>query len=108
MIWVFIMRHTFSLSQCLGVPRPNGKKHAEEIGTMALDLMHHIEKLRIPHMPGRKFQLRVGCHSGEYVTFDERLKPKQPRFGFGRGQFALMRTHDGEVPELPSERRRAK
>ena len=54
-------RDRFALT---GVPRSNGKKHAEEIATMALDLMYNIDKLRIPHMPGRRFQLRVGCHSG--------------------------------------------
>ncbi|XP_012937760.1 uncharacterized protein LOC101864616 [Aplysia californica] len=51
-----------------GVPKKNGKRHAAEIGTMALDLLDCIRRLEIPHLPGTKFKLRIGCHSGPVVT----------------------------------------
>ncbi|KAK3779967.1 hypothetical protein RRG08_041430 [Elysia crispata] len=51
-----------------GVPKKNGKRHAAEIGTMALDLLDCIRRLEIPHLPGTKFKLRIGCHSGSVVT----------------------------------------
>ena len=47
-----------------GLPKRNGKRHAPEIGTMALDLLDHINNLDIPHMPEQTFKLRIGCHSG--------------------------------------------
>ncbi|KAK3099360.1 hypothetical protein FSP39_003260 [Pinctada imbricata] len=47
-----------------GVPRINGTRHATEIGTLALDLLRHVRRLEIPHRPGHKFRLRIGCHSG--------------------------------------------
>lgn len=47
-----------------GVPKKNGKRHAAEIGTMTLDLLDSISRLEIPHLPGTKFKLRIGCHSG--------------------------------------------
>ncbi|XP_046328776.1 uncharacterized protein LOC124112690 [Haliotis rufescens] len=51
-----------------GIPRRNGQRHAAEICTMALDLLHHISRLEIPHLPGTKFKLRIGCHSGSVVA----------------------------------------
>ncbi|XP_022338550.2 uncharacterized protein LOC111134052 isoform X2 [Crassostrea virginica] len=51
-----------------GVPRQNGRRHAAEIATMALDLLEHINRLEIPHLPGTKFRLRTGCHSGPVVA----------------------------------------
>ncbi|VDI62396.1 Hypothetical predicted protein [Mytilus galloprovincialis] len=52
----------------LGVPRRNGRRHASEIGTMALDLIDNIRRLEIPHLPGTKFKLRVGLHSGPVLA----------------------------------------
>ncbi|CAG2252408.1 Receptor-type guanylate cyclase gcy-9,Receptor-type guanylate cyclase gcy-7,Receptor-type guanylate cyclase gcy-22,Receptor-type guanylate cyclase gcy-11,Guanylyl cyclase GC-E,Receptor-type guanylate cyclase gcy-17,Retinal guanylyl cyclase 1,Receptor-type guanylate cyclase gcy-12,Receptor-type guanylate cyclase daf-11,Guanylate cyclase 2G,Olfactory guanylyl cyclase GC-D,Receptor-type guanylate cyclase gcy-3,Receptor-type guanylate cyclase gcy-23,Receptor-type guanylate cyclase gcy-20,Receptor-type guanylat len=51
-----------------GVPRRNGRRHASEIGTMALDLIDNIRRLEIPHLPGTKFKLRVGLHSGPVLA----------------------------------------
>jgi hypothetical protein len=48
------------------VPKPNGRRHAAEIATMALDLLDHIKKLEIPHLPGIKLKLRIGVHSGKF------------------------------------------
>ncbi|XP_069119483.1 uncharacterized protein [Argopecten irradians] len=51
-----------------GVPKPNGQQHAGEIATMALDLLVRISCMKIPHIPGKTFQLRIGCHSGSVVA----------------------------------------
>ncbi|CAC5405324.1 Guanylate cyclase 32E,Guanylate cyclase soluble subunit beta-2,Receptor-type guanylate cyclase gcy-19,Head-specific guanylate cyclase,Retinal guanylyl cyclase 2,Heat-stable enterotoxin receptor,Olfactory guanylyl cyclase GC-D,Atrial natriuretic peptide receptor 2,Receptor-type guanylate cyclase gcy-9,Receptor-type guanylate cyclase Gyc76C,Receptor-type guanylate cyclase gcy-18,Receptor-type guanylate cyclase gcy-28,Receptor-type guanylate cyclase daf-11,Speract receptor,Receptor-type guanylate cyclase gcy- len=51
-----------------GVPRRNGRRHASEIATMALDLLDNIKKLEIPHLPGSKFKLRIGLHSGPVLA----------------------------------------
>ena len=50
-----------------GVPRQNGKQHASEIAKMAFDLVRRLRHLEIPHLPGIKFTLRIGCHSGKAV-----------------------------------------
>ncbi|XP_041378148.1 uncharacterized protein LOC121390410 [Gigantopelta aegis] len=51
-----------------GVPKKNGRKHAAEIGTLALDLNHHVTHLEIPHMPGTPLRLRAGIHTGPVVA----------------------------------------
>ncbi|XP_062573854.1 uncharacterized protein LOC134235721 [Saccostrea cucullata] len=51
-----------------GVPRKNGKQHASEIAKMAFDLVRKLRHLEIPHLPGIKFSLRIGCHSGAVVA----------------------------------------
>lgn len=38
--------------------------HAEQIATMALDLLHESGRFRIKHLPGVPLQLRIGLHSG--------------------------------------------
>ena len=48
----------------VGLPTQNGKQHAVEICKLALDLMIHLGKQELPHMPGNKFRLRIGCHTG--------------------------------------------
>jgi class 3 adenylate cyclase len=69
-----------------GLPIENGNKHASEIATMALTLLHACGKFKIRHMPGVPLQLRIGLHSGacvagvvglkmpRYVRYDEFLK----------------------------------
>ncbi|XP_064642762.1 uncharacterized protein LOC135497034 [Lineus longissimus] len=51
-----------------GVPRRNGRRHVFQICTMALDLLHHINHIDIPHLPGTKMRLRAGVHSGPCVA----------------------------------------
>ena len=63
-IYVEIYNPIHNLQMCTGVPKKNGKRHAAEIGTMALDLLDCIRRLEIPHLPGTKFKLRIGCHCG--------------------------------------------
>ena len=51
-----------------GLPIENGNKHASEIATMALTLLHACGKFKIRHMPGVPLQLRIGLHSGACVA----------------------------------------
>lgn len=39
--------------------------HAEQIATMALDLLHQSGRFKIKHLPEVPLQLRIGLHTGE-------------------------------------------
>ena len=47
-----------------GLPQRNGERHASEIATLSLDIMDTISCLDIPHIPGKSYRLRIGCHTG--------------------------------------------
>lgn len=47
----------------LPVPIPD---HAEQIATMALDLLHQSGLFKVRHLPGVPLQLRIGLHTGMY------------------------------------------
>ncbi|KAF0305679.1 Atrial natriuretic peptide receptor 1 [Amphibalanus amphitrite] len=52
-----------------GVPqRSQGKDHAAEVASMALDLLHATENFVVPHMPGERLQIRIGIHTGPVVA----------------------------------------
>ncbi|XP_071538925.1 uncharacterized protein [Panulirus ornatus] len=52
-----------------GLPqRGEGKDHAAEIASMALDLLHATENFVVPHMPGERLQIRIGIHTGPVVA----------------------------------------
>ncbi|BES95806.1 Guanylate cyclase [Nesidiocoris tenuis] len=38
--------------------------HAQQVATMALDLLHHSGKFRIRHLPFTPLRLRIGLHTG--------------------------------------------
>ncbi|XP_017785431.1 PREDICTED: retinal guanylyl cyclase 2-like isoform X2 [Nicrophorus vespilloides] len=38
--------------------------HAEQVATMALDLLHQSGRFRIRHLPGTPLRLRIGLHTG--------------------------------------------
>ena len=60
----FIIRNIIS-----GVPNPNGKRHASEIASLSLDILEHVNRMEIPHIPGTNVRLRIGCHSGKiFIT----------------------------------------
>ena len=61
-----------------GLPIQNGIKHASEIATMALTLLHACGKFKIRHMPGVPLRLRIGLHSGACVAGVVGLK--MPRY----------------------------
>ncbi len=48
-----------------GLPIRNGREHAGEIATMALELMSVSGSFVIAHMPSLPLFLRVGVHSGK-------------------------------------------
>lgn len=47
-----------------GLPKRNGQRHAGEIATMALHLLHSMTSFRVSHRPGYQLQLRIGIHTG--------------------------------------------
>lgn len=51
-----------------GLPIRNGNKHAGEIATMALNLLHHCGEFKICHLPGIPLRVRIGLHSGACVS----------------------------------------
>ncbi|VDK81125.1 unnamed protein product [Dibothriocephalus latus] len=52
-----------------GLPRRNGRRHAGEIASMALELLSISGTFAIRHMPTVPLRLRIGIHTGE-LTFD--------------------------------------
>lgn len=51
-----------------GVPVPNGMRHAPEIAEMALEIRQEVSDYKVPHMPGKVLQIRIGIHSGEHLN----------------------------------------
>ena len=56
-----------------GLPQRNENRHAGEIATLSLDLLHNIRTFRIRHIPDTHMQLRIGIHSGKFLETDFRL-----------------------------------
>lgn len=51
-----------------GIPNPR-PDHAEQIATMALDLLHQSGNFKVRHLPGVPLQLRIGLHTGLLTYF---------------------------------------
>uniref|UniRef100_A0A0N5CH80 Guanylate cyclase n=1 Tax=Strongyloides papillosus TaxID=174720 RepID=A0A0N5CH80_STREA len=51
-----------------GLPIRNGTKHVEDIANLALNFMDICEKFTLPHLPGYKILLRIGCNTGSCVA----------------------------------------
>ncbi|XP_046993795.1 uncharacterized protein LOC124605891 [Schistocerca americana] len=51
-----------------GLPQRNGKLHAGEIASMALDVLHGVELYKIPHRPSESLQIRIGINTGPCVA----------------------------------------
>ncbi|KAK2169344.1 hypothetical protein LSH36_11g13072 [Paralvinella palmiformis] len=47
-----------------GIPERNGRRHATEMCSLALDIAERVSRLVIPHMLDRKLELRIGIHTG--------------------------------------------
>ncbi|VDM18016.1 unnamed protein product [Hydatigera taeniaeformis] len=51
-----------------GLPVRNGRQHASEVATMALDLLSVCGTFTIKHLPEVPLRLRIGLHSGPCVA----------------------------------------
>lgn len=51
-----------------GLPNPR-PDHAEQIATMALELLYQSGNFKIKHLPGVPLQLRIGLHTGSLIIF---------------------------------------
>lgn len=47
--------------------------HAEQIATMALDLLHQSGNFKVKHLPDVPLQLRIGLHTGIFKDFSPTL-----------------------------------
>ncbi|XP_077992088.1 atrial natriuretic peptide receptor 2-like [Glandiceps talaboti] len=47
-----------------GLPERNGNRHAGEIGSMALSLLHAVKDFKIKHQPKEILKVRIGINTG--------------------------------------------
>lgn len=50
-----------------GLPMRNGNAHASEIATFALQILDAIHDFKIPHMPEKVLEVRIGVHTGKQI-----------------------------------------
>ena len=60
-----------------GCPMLNGIRHANEIASMALELLSHMVVFRVRHLPEHQLQLRIGIHTGKH-SHASLLPPSPP------------------------------
>ncbi|EEC03239.1 atrial natriuretic peptide receptor, putative, partial [Ixodes scapularis] len=51
-----------------GLPIRNGDAHAQEIASMALEILDAVKHFEIRHRPGTTLKLRIGIHTGPVVA----------------------------------------
>lgn len=80
-----------------GLPNPR-PDHAEQIATMALDLLHQSGNFKVRHLPGVPLQLRIGLHTGSLII--EHIAMTQPLLFFIHDRSLLCGgcgTHDASL-----------
>ena len=56
---------SFVLFLYSGLPsRMVGGMHVSELATVALDLLHQVSFLEVPHRENMKIKIRIGIHTG--------------------------------------------
>lgn len=51
-----------------GLPVRNGIRHAAEIARTSLALLKAVKNFKMRHRPGEQLKLRIGIHSGGFMT----------------------------------------
>jgi class 3 adenylate cyclase len=51
-----------------GLANRNGNNHVKEIANMAIDFQRAVETLKMPHLPNKQIQMRIGIHYGSRVA----------------------------------------
>ena len=65
-----------------GVPRKNGNEHAQQIATMALELIHHAtSQCLVPYSNDEKVRIRVGLHSGRRRILSNTIRIRRTSSG---------------------------
>jgi len=79
--------------------------HAEQIATMALDLLHQSGRFNVKHLPGVPLQLRIGLHTGpccagvvgltmpRYCLFGDTVNTASRMESTGNRKFSFLSRH---------------